>query len=580
MPSSPSGGGTPWVDIIAGLSIAGLLLPEAVAYSGIAGLPPQAGIIGLFAGLIAYGLLGTSRYAIVSATSSSAAVLGAAITSLAAGDANLRPILAVVLVLITGVYFMAAAAARLGSITDFISKPVLRGFAFGLAIVIIAGQCATLVGLHKDYSDPVRIILQLGRQSSHWNSTGLAVGSAALALLFLFARWRTVPGGLIVIALGIAATRYFDLPRYGVSTVGPIHLQLHAPQLPVLPRDAWLRAAELGLALVMVLYSESYGSIRSFAIKHGDPVASNRDLLSLGAANLLSSLFLGMPVGAGYSGTSANEAAGARSRWAGGVAVIAMLAVVLFVLPLIADTPTAVLAAIVIHAVSHALSPAVFRRYFAWHRDRLVTVVSIAAVLWLGVLDGLLVSIGVSLVMMLRRLSVSSVSELGRLGTSHDYVALHRVDEAQAEAGLLILRPDEPLFFANAERILADVRRRVTANNAARTIILSLEETYDIDGTSAEALHDFALWLKQGQRRLILARLKQPVHELLQTALGTGSELPTSTDSPAAAGSAASSDSPLFTEHSVDEAVAMARRGIADSESNQGQSHPAPPVIK
>ncbi len=438
--------GASTADIVAGLSIAGLLLPEAVAYSGIAGLPPQAGIIGLFAGLVAYGLLGSSRFAIVSATSSSAAVLAAAITSLAAGNQDLRLMLAVGVVLVAGVYFILPAWRDLAVSPILSPSRCMRGFAFGLAIVIIVGQCATMVEVIPAYPDPVRRLLQLGQAFAHWNQTSLLVGAVSLALLFLMARWRTIPGGLLVIALGIAATRYFNLPQYGVNTVGPIHLSLHAPQLPQLNRETWLRLVELGLALVMVLYSESYGSIRSFAIKHGDSVAPNRDLLALGAANLLSALFMGMPVGAGYSGTSANEAAGATSRWAGGVAALAMLAVVIFVLPQIAYTPQAVLAAIVIHAVSHALSPGVFKRYFDWHRDRLVTVASVVAVLWLGVLDGLMLSIAVSIAMMMRRVSLSAVSELGRLGASHDFVSLSKLVAARPEPGMLILRPDEPLF--------------------------------------------------------------------------------------------------------------------------------------
>ena len=534
-----------WPDLIAGLSIAGLLLPEAVAYSGIAGLPPQAGIIGVFAGLVAYGLLGSSRFAIVSATSSSAAVLGAAITTLAAGREDLRPLLAFMLVLLAGIYFMFASLARLGNVTDFISKPVLRGFAFGLAIVIIVGQIGTMVQVQPVYPDPLRRLLQLGSHVAQWNRVSLLVGVAALGLLALLSRWRAVPAGLVVIAFGIAATFYGNLQDQGVRIVGSIQLTLHAPAIPDLRRDEWLRLAELALALVMVLYCESYGSIRSFAMKHGDAVSPNRDLLALGASNLLSGLFLGMPVGAGYSATSANESAGATSRWAGGVAALAMLLLVSFVLPLIAYTPEAVLAAVVIHAVSHSLNPAVFRRYFVWKRDRLVTVAAVVAVLWLGVLDGLMLAIAVSILMMLRRLSVSTISELGRLGESHDFVSSTRLVQAKPEAGLLILRPDEPVFFANAERLFSDVRdRTLAAGPTVRAVILSLEETYDVDGTSIEALQDLAAWMRGEGRLLVLARLKPPVLELLREAF------------------AHDAAAPILVDRSVDDAVNEARAAL------------------
>jgi MFS superfamily sulfate permease-like transporter len=513
--------GVPWQDVAAGLSIAGLLLPEAVAYSGIASLPPQAGIIALIAGLACYGLLGTSRYAIVAATSSSAAVLGAATASLAAGDPRLRLALAAGLVLLTGGYFVVAGLARLGNVTDFIAKPVLRGFAFGLGLVIVFKQLATVVGVKPTSGSVYGFLFELIGAFAAWNWTGVLVGALALALLFGLARIQRLPGGLIVIALGIAATRWFDLPRHGVGIVGPIHLALTTPALPALSRAAWLRLGELGLALAMVLYSESYGSIRSFAVKHGDAVAPNRDLLALGAANLASALFSGAPVGAGYSATSANEAAGAESRFSGAVALLVLLALAATLLPWIALTPEPVLAAIVIHAVSHSLKPAVFRPYFAWHRDRLVAIASVLAVLWLGVLDGLLAAIAISLIMMLRRFAEAGICELGRLGAGHDFVNRSEHADAQPVAGVLILRPDEPLFFANVERIVAQLRERIGATPTEVAAVVSLEDTFDLDSSSVEALQGFFAWAAAAHRRVVLARLKDPVYDLLKRLGGT-----------------------------------------------------------
>lgn len=504
-------------DIVAGLSIAGLLLPEAVAYSGIANLPPQAGIVGLIAGLACYGLLGTSRFAIVAATSSSAAVLAAATASMAAGNESLRIALAAGLVLLAGIYFLAAAVARLGQITDFIARPVLRGFTFGLALVIVTHQLSTIAGVHATGGDIVRYLASLFGQLGAWNRASLEVGFTALILLFLLGRLPRVPGGLLVIALGITATRALNLESLGVHLVGPIRLALAAPSVPALDRAEWLRLGEIAMALVLVLYSESYGAIRSFAIKHADTVEPNRDLLALGVSNVVSGLLAGMPVGAGYSATSANESAGARSRAAGGIALLLLVIVAALVLPEIALTPEPVLAAIVIHAVSHSLKPETFRSYFAWHRDRIVAIASVIAVLWLGVLDGLLASVAISLIMMLRRLSVSTVVVLGRLGDSHDFLNIADHRDAKPVPGVLVLRPDEPLFFANVERVLIEARRRISSADAdVHTVILSLEESYDLDSTSVEALEIFFAWVAAQNRHLILARLKHPVHELLK----------------------------------------------------------------
>lgn len=516
MPQIPDGSRSFAADAVAGLSIAGLVLPEAVAYSGIANLPPQAGIIALLAGLAVYGLFGTSRFAIVSATSSSAAILGAACASLSGGDLLRQAMLASGLVLITGGYFLVAGFARLGSITDFIAKPVLRGFTFGLALVIALRQLSVMAGVHPASHYAPIYAFELLNSHAGWNLTGVAVGIAALALLFALSRVRRLPGGLIVIALGIGATHWLDLPQRGVHIVGQIHLALQAPALPALERSDWLRLTELGVAMLLVLYSESYGSIRSFATKHGDAVAPNRDLLALGASNVLSALFLGMPVGAGYSATSANEAAGATSRLAGGIALGVLIAIVALVLPLIALTPEPVLAAIVIFGVSHSLRLDGFRPYFLWRRDRLVLVASVLAVLWLGILDGLLAGVALSLVMLLRRLSQSDLAELGRLGDGHDFVKIADHPEAKPVATLMILRPEEPLFFANVERMLGAAQQRImAADPPVRGVILSLEETIDLDSTTIESLLAFVKDVNKDGRHLVLARLKHPVHQLL-----------------------------------------------------------------
>jgi MFS superfamily sulfate permease-like transporter len=512
-----------WPDLIAGLSLAGLLLPEAVAYSSIANLAPQAGVIALFAGLVCYGLIGTSRYAIVSATSSSAVVLAAASASVAGPDAAFRVIIAFALVLVTGACFVLAGAARLGGVTDFIAKPVLRGFAFGLAIVIVFKQIASVAGIAPQHADLPRYALELIARHAQWNWLAAAVAAAALLLLTLLGRVRALPGGLLVLIAGIAAGKWLNLAQYGIALVGQIDLRTELPTLPDLRYADWLKVAALSVALLLILYAESYSAIRGFALKHGDQTAPNRDLVALGAANLISGLLHGMPVGAGYSATSANEAAGAQSRLAGGYAALALLAIVLTMLPAIALTPQPVLAAIVIHAVGHTLSPAVFRSYFTLQRDRMVIIAAVAAVLVLGVLDGLLAAVAFSLLMLLRRLAESKVTVLARLAGGHDFVSLAGHPEAQTEAGIIVLRPDSALFFANAERMLAQARADIrAAGDSVHTVVLSLEESPDLDSSSVEALRDFHATLATDGTRLLFARLKAPAQQVLARAAIAG----------------------------------------------------------
>jgi SulP family sulfate permease len=318
---------------------------------------------------------------------------------------------------------------------------------------------------------------------------------------------------LLVIVLGVAASGW--LAQHGVTLTGAINLT-PTWALPTWPTGSqWLPSVELAAALLLVLYAESYGAIRAFALKHGDPVNANRDLLVIGVANVLSGLLHGMPLGAGYSGTSANEAAGARSRLAGLVAAAAMLLMVLLLLRWIERIPEPVLAAIVIHAVSKSWRLSVFKPYLQWKRDRLVALAAVLAVLALGILNGLLVAIAFSLVMLLRQLATPRLAVLGRLAGGHDFVDIAAHPQAVEPAGVLILRPDEPLFFANAESVLTLARQQVDQHAQLHRVVLSLEESPDLDSTSLESLADFAAWLAARHIALCVARLKDEVHALL-----------------------------------------------------------------
>lgn len=508
-------GSTLGVDVLAGVSIAGLLLPEAVAYSGIAGLPPQAGVMALLAGLVCYGLLGRSRYAIVSATSSSAAVLAAGTLALAGPEGAARAAVAATLVLFTGGCFLLAGAARLGGLSNLIARPVLRGFTFGLACVIALKQLPNLFGLPPLHGDFVPLLLlRLLQSAGTLQLATMGTGVVALLLLFLSERVRRLPGSLLVIVLGVAASGW--LAPHGVTLIGAINLT-PAWVLPTWPSSGqWLPSIELAAALLLVLYAESYGAIRAFALKHGDPVDANRDLLVLGLSNVVSGLLHGMPLGAGYSGTSANEAAGARSRLAGLVAAGSVLLMVLLLLRWIERIPEPVLAAIVIHAVSKSWRLAVFKPYLQWKRDRLVALAAVLAVLSIGILNGLLVAIAFSLAMLLRQLATPRISVLGQLGSSHDFVDVAEHPRAHERSGMLILRPGEPLFFANVESILALARQRVEEHGGTQVVVLSLEESSDLDSTALESLADFASWLSARDIALRVARLKDAVRALLQ----------------------------------------------------------------
>jgi SulP family sulfate permease len=285
--------------------------------------------------------------------------------------------------------------------------------------------------------------------------------------------------------------------------------------LPQLPLDKWLQLAELACGLLIIIVAESWGSIRSLALIHGNTVEPNRELFALGTANLISGLVQGMPVGAGFSVSTANEQAGARSKWSGVIAALFMLITVIFARKWIELIPEPIVAAAVINALCHALNPKSLVHLWRMDRDQYLAMAAIGAVLAFGVLHGMLVSIGLSLLSAIRSFSQPLVRELAELGDSRDYVDYQNHPNAKTFPKILVLRPEEPLFFASVEGILAEIQQRLMERNTTQVLIISLEESANLDSTAAESLTEFANTLKQQNKLLLLARVKDPIRLLL-----------------------------------------------------------------
>lgn len=506
-------------DLTAGLCVAGLLLPEAVAYAGLARLPVAHALVAVLAGLLVYALLGRSRDAIVAPTSSSASLAAAAAAGLA-GIAHAEALLA--LTLAAGAVLLLLAAARQGQLSAFVSRPVLRGFAFALAITIVIKQLPDMLGLLPPPGlDVLHLLAWVLGRAGDWHATSLLVALATGALIALLRRRPTWPAALIALVVAIAATRLLGLQGYGVAVVGAVAPPAFAPHLPALALEAWLNVAELAVGLVVLLFAESWGSMRSLALQRGDTLNANRELLALGVANLASGLLQGMPVGAGFSASAANHGAGAQSRRAGIVACVVVAVAIAVALPALQWLPRPVLAVAVIAALWHALSP---RPLLAtWHlgRDRLLIAGAVVAVLALGLLHGMLASIALSLVEALRRFSQPVLHELGALPGTRNFVNRPEHPEAEAVPGALILRPQEPLFFASAERVMAEADSRLAASGMG-TLVLSLEESGDLDSTAFECLLELDRHLAGRGQRLLLARVKEPVRALLRANAADG----------------------------------------------------------
>jgi high affinity sulfate transporter 1 len=411
------------VDAIAGLTLWGLVAPQAMAYAGIAGLPPQAGLYTLVAALLVYALLGSSRHLVVQSTSATAALLAssvvaAMIASAAASDPQTYQAYASAFVLVTGVVFLAAGLARLGFITQFLSKPVMDGFVTGLAIFVTVGQLNKLFGVPKPDGNTVEKLIGIVRELPQANWTTFAVGAAALALLFLLPHWnKRLPSGLIVVFGAIAASEILALgTSHGVATVGALPQGLPSFAVPRLPVTAYLVMVLPAIGVLLVAFSEALGVAQEFGQKHGYEVDANQELNAHAVANVASAVFGGLIAGGSMSASAVKEGAGARTQVTNLVTWIATVLTLLFLTPLFAPLPEAVLAALIINAVWHIIASRKLRRLRMESRTEFwFGALALAGVLFIDVLPGMIIGVVASLVFVVYRTSRPHVASLGRV---------------------------------------------------------------------------------------------------------------------------------------------------------------------
>lgn len=501
-------------DVIGGASLAGLMIPEAVAYSSIAGLPPAFGVTAAVVGPLSYAIVGRSRLAVVSATSGAAALLAAAIANAALPGVP-RASCAIALTGLVGLFFLVGASLRIAGLTNFISRAVLCGFAFGLAITITIGQLPKFLGLSLASAPAWRMLGAIVAHAADIHIPSLLVGGASL-LFLTGSRVKLMPSAFIVMVVTTLAMRTGPVAHLGIATVGAVSIRPETPTLPVMAAGEWARLAQLAFPIAIVVLAESWTTIRTLAAARGDTISPEREIAALGLANIASALFRGLPVGAGFSASSANERAGTASRFGAVIAAIVVAAVAFGATDWIAFIPEPVLAAVVISALAHALSPEPLVALFRLGRDQWTATAAAVGVLLFGIIDGLLFAVALSLLELLRRLAYPRISELGRTGL-HDFVDCSMHPDAKPVPGMLIVRPDAPLFFGNVDAILADVARRAERTNAT-AIVLSLEESDDLDSSAVVAIAEFRQAMTARGRSLVLARVHDRARAVLDRA--------------------------------------------------------------
>jgi high affinity sulfate transporter 1 len=511
-------------DVVAGLTLWGLVVPEGMAYAGIAGLPPQAGLYTLVVSLLVYALLGTSRHLSVGGTSATAALLASSVAaaviasaSATAADPQSYVVYASAFVLVTGLVFLLAGIARMGFITQFLSKPVMDGFVVGLAVFVTVGQLNKLFGVEKPDGNTVEKLVGIVRELPQADLTTFAIGAAALAALFLLPRLsRRLPAGLVVLFGAIALSSALDLAGHGVATVGALPQGLPTPSLPVVPLADYLGMVLPAIGVLLVAFSESLGVAHEFAEKHGYEVDSDQELNAHALVNLGSALFGGMLAAGGMSGSAVKEGAGGRSQVANLVAWAATIVTLLFLTPLFTSLPEAVLAALIIHAVWHILAS---RKLWNLRKEAPVEVwfgvLALLGVVFIDVLQGMMIGLLASLAFVVYRSSRPHLSSLGRVpGVPGAYADLERHPENAPVPGVLIVRLDAPMYYANAltarDRLKAMVRESAPPPTA---VVFDGEGQDDLDVTSAHMLVGLVGELRSAGIDVYFANVHEPVLE-------------------------------------------------------------------
>jgi high affinity sulfate transporter 1 len=527
-------------DLIAGLTVWAVLVPEALAYASIAGVSPVVGLYAAPGALLLYAAFGSSRHLVVGPMSATAALSAAAIGEFASGGSDRFTQLTIALAITTGLVALAAGLLRLGFLANYISEPVLKGFIVGLALTIIAGQLPKLFGIEKTSGDFFQEVWGVVRHLNDTSGYTLAVGVASLVIVLGLPKVApVVPASLVAVAFGVAAVKVLSLESHGVEIVGHIDSGLPSFGLPDVRSDDYFGLTASAVGVMLVGFSEGLGAAKTYAAREHYDIDVNSELVGLGTANLASGLSSGMVVNGSLSKTAVNGGAGARTQLSGLTVAALTIVTLLFLTGLFEDLPEATLAAVVIAAVLELVDiPALVRLYHVFTGPvgstfglsiRPDFVAALAALLGVTVFDtlpGLFIGIGVSLLLLIYRASEPHIAMLGHVpGTRRQYADVARDPDNQPVPGILIVRPESGLFFANAEHvrqaILGDVARDTPTG-----VVLDAETMPFVDVTAVTMLGQLADALDRQGVKLVIARDIGGVRDVLGRAGDSGARIP------------------------------------------------------
>lgn len=510
-----------WPDVRAGIVVTALLIPAGMGYAEVAGLPPETGLYATIVPLVAYAIFGPSRILVLGPDSSLAPIIAASILPLALGDGERAVALAGLLAIMVGGMLLIGGILRLGFVTDLLSKPIRVGYLNAIALIVIISQIPKLLGFSIDAEGMWQEVVEITRAIAGGEVQPLAVafGVGSLIVIFVLKRVKSpIPGVLVVVVLSMVLTGVLGLSD-ALPVVGALPQGLPAPALEGLQ---WSDVGALALpaaGIALVAFADSAVLSRTFAARRGESVDGSQEMSGIGLANIAGGLLGGFPVSASSSRTPVAEQAGSRTQLTGVVGAALILGFILLAPGLTEFLPSAVLAAVVMGAAVGLIDLRGLRAL--WRMDKVDAGLSLAAflgVIVFGVLEGIIVTIILSLLAFINQSWRPYKAELGRVPGLRGYHDLSREPEGERIPGVVIVRFDAPLFFANGAVFDDFVRASVkAAGPGIHTVILAAEPITDIDTTAADELIELDDYLIAHDIRLIIAEMKSPVLDVMRS---------------------------------------------------------------
>ena len=508
-------------DLVAGLVMTTMLVPVGIAYAEASGVPGINGLYATIVPLLAYAMFGPSRILVLGPDSALAPVILSVVLPLSAGDPRRAVALAGMMAIVSGVVCVTAGLARLGFVTELLSKPIRYGYMNGIALTVLLSQVPKLFGFSVTANGPLRqawgIVDKVLAGST--NAVALAIGASTLALILLLKRRPRVPGILIAVVTATVIVAAFGLAtRAGVSVLGLLPQGLPSPRLPLVHGDDLVPILMGGVAVALVSFADTSVLSRTYAARLRTPVDPNQEMVGLGVANLAAAFFQGFPISSSSSRTPVAETAGARTQLTGVVGALAIALLLLLAPDLLQHLPHTALAAVVIASAIGLIEVSDLRRIYRIQRwEFWLSMVCFAGVAMLGAIPGIALAIVIAVIEFLWDGWRPHSAVLGRVERVKGYHDIARYPEARLIPGLVLFRWDAPLFFANAElfheRVLDAVANSPTP---VRWLVVAAEPVTSVDVTAADAVCELDDTLHAAGIELCFAEMKDPVKDKLK----------------------------------------------------------------